>query len=156
MIDLAHIYGVLIALIVTYFTGRWLERAHFQNIIRREQAYKDFPVSNLEAIPTDWQVSSVRLAQGSVVVSVDYFKRFIAQLRGIFGGNIITYEPLLERARREAVLRMIENAKAQGCQAVINVRIETSRLANATRNNTNRIAGVEMLAYGTALRLNLG
>ena len=48
---------------------------------------------------------------------------------------------------------MIEDARAQGCAAVTNVRLETSRIANATRNNRERLAGVEMLAYGTGLKL---
>ena len=154
MIELTNLGAILLLLVVTYFIGGWLERRHFDDIRRREKEYRDFPVASLDVLLPDWRVSSVTLAQGSVVVSVDYFKRVIAGLRGIFGGNITTYEPLLERARREAMLRMIEHAKAQGAHAVINVRLETSRLANATRRNRERIAGVEMLAYGTALRLH--
>ena len=154
MIELINLGAILFLLVVTYFIGGWLERRHFDDIRRREKEYRDFPVASLDVLLPDWRVSSVTLAQGSVVVSVDYFKRVIAGLRGIFGGNITTYEPLLERARREAMLRMIEHAKAQGAHAVINVRLETSRLANATRRNRERIAGVEMLAYGTALRLH--
>ena len=34
---------------------------------------------------------------GNVVVSVDYFKRFVAHLRMIFGGRVHTYESLLDR-----------------------------------------------------------
>ena len=85
-------------------------------------------------------------------MSLDYFKRVIAGLRAIIGGRVKTYEPLLERARREAVLRMAESAKRQGYDAVINVRLETSRLANAAGNGEGT-AGVEMLAYGTAVKL---
>jgi uncharacterized protein YbjQ (UPF0145 family) len=51
------------------------------------------------------------------------------------------------------MLRMIEDARRQGCDTIINVRLETSRIANATRPNYERLAGVEMLAYGTALKL---
>jgi uncharacterized protein YbjQ (UPF0145 family) len=87
-----------------------------------------------------------------VVVSLDYFKRIIAGLRGIIGGRVKTYEPLLDRARREAVLRMIEDAKARGYDAVVNVRLETSRLASA-RKDGQGTAGVEMLAFGTAVTL---
>ncbi|MGB5331529.1 MAG: heavy metal-binding domain-containing protein, partial [Woeseiaceae bacterium] len=63
-----------------------------------------------------------------------------------------TYEPLLERARREALLRMTESAREQGYDAIFNVRLETSRLANATRDGKGT-AGVEMLAFGTAVKL---
>ena len=47
---------------------------------------------------------------------------------------------------------MAEEARSLGYHAVINVRLETSRLANATTEG-NRTAGVEMLAFGTAVRL---
>jgi uncharacterized protein YbjQ (UPF0145 family) len=92
------------------------------------------------------------MVTGSIVISLDYFKRVIAGLKGLVGGRITTYEPLLERARREALLRMIESAKAQGYDAVINVRLETSRLANS-RGDGKGTAGVEMLAFGTAIKL---
>ena len=103
-------------------------------------------------MPDSWRASSSTLVTGSIVISLDYFKRVIAGLRGLVGGRIKTYEPLLERARREALLRMIESARQQGYDAVINVRLETSRLANA-RGDGNGTAGVEMLAFGTAVKL---
>ena len=86
-------------------------------------------------------------------MSLDYFKRVIAGLRAIIGGRIKTYEPLLERARREALLRMLEEARRAGMDAVINVRLETSRLANS-RGDGEGTAGVEMLAFGTAVTLD--
>jgi uncharacterized protein YbjQ (UPF0145 family) len=47
---------------------------------------------------------------------------------------------------------MIEEARAKGYDAVINVRLETSRLAN-TSSKHESTAGVEMLAFGTAVKL---
>ncbi|MFT6733724.1 MAG: hypothetical protein ACJAS9_001914 [Polaribacter sp.] len=43
---------------------------------------------------------------------MDYFKRFLAGLRNIFGGRVVTYESLVDRARREAILRMKEKCPA--------------------------------------------
>ena len=146
-------YGLPLALILfAYFTGSWLERRHFDSIVQREKALRGFPVTTFETLPADWQVQSSELVCGSIVVSLDYFKRVIAGLRALVGGRVKTYEPLLERARREAVLRMLEEARRLDCDAVINVRLETSRLANAARNGEGT-AGVEMLAFGTAVRL---
>jgi uncharacterized protein YbjQ (UPF0145 family) len=108
-------------------------------------------VVSFDTMPDDWRVSSSDLVTGSVVISLDYFKRVIAGLRGLIGGRIKTYEPLLERARREALLRMAESARAQGYDAVLNVRLETSRLANAGRDGKGT-AGIEMLAFGTAVK----
>ena len=75
----------------------------------------------------------------------------MAMFRALVGGNVRSYEPLLVRARREAVLRMKEQAIAGGYRAVINVRIETSRIAS-NRSDGKGTAGIEILAFGTAVR----
>jgi len=140
----------LIVLLVAYFIGSGIEKRHFANIRKREDAVHGFPVVSFDTMPKEWSASSSGLVSGSIVISLDYFKRVIAGLRGLIGGRIKTYEPLLERARREALLRMTESAREQGYDAVFNVRLETSRLANATRDGKGT-AGVEMLAFGTAV-----
>lgn len=151
--DLIINFGVPLALIViAYFAGSYLEGRHFASIVAREKELHGFPVLTFEELPADWTVGSSEMVYGNIVVSLDYFKRIIAGLRGIVGGRVKTYEPLLERARREAVLRMAEEARSLGYDAVVNVRLETSRLANSTRDGKGT-AGVEMLAFGTALRL---
>lgn len=141
----------LIVLMVAYFIGSSIEKKHFAKIREREDDLHGFPVVSFDTMPDDWTVSSSDLVSGSIVISLDYFKRVIAGLRGLIGGRIKTYEPLLERARREALLRMAESARAQGFDAIFNVRLETSRLANATRDGKGT-AGVEMLAFGTAVK----
>ena len=142
----------LLALLLAYFIGSAIEKRHFRRIREREEALHGFPVVSFDTMPEDWNASSAVLVTGSIVISLDYFKRVIAGLRGLVGGRIKTYEPLLERARREALLRMSEQAREQGYDAVFNVRLETSRLANAGRDGKGT-AGVEMLAFGTAVKL---
>ncbi len=152
-LDLILNFGApLLLLILAYFVGNAIERKHFKELREREANIRNFPVITFESLPEDWQVTSVELVHGSVVISLDYFKRVIAGLRGLIGGRIRTYEPLLDRARREALLRMAEDARQRGFDAVVNVRLETSRLANARRNDQGT-AGVEMLAFGTAITL---
>ena len=141
----------LLLLMTAYFIGSMIERRHFSNIRRRESEYRGYPVVSFDTMPDDWNVSDATMVTGSIVVSLDYFKRVIAGLRGLVGGRVKTYEPLLERARREALLRMTESARRQGYDAVFNVRLETSRLANS-RGDGNGTAGVEMLAFGTAVK----
>jgi len=151
--DLLINLGITLALLVgTYLSGSYFERRHFESIRRREELHRRFPVVTFETIPADWKVVSSELATGSVVISLDYFKRFLASLRALVGGRIRSYEPLLERARREALLRMIESAHSGGYHAIVNVRLETARLASA-RGNGDGTAGVEILAFGTALKL---
>jgi len=153
-VSIAIDFGLpLFILIFAYLVGSFIEKKHFRQIQKRERALQGFPVTTFETLPDSWKVSRVEMVSGNVVVSLDYFKRMIAGLRSLIGGRIKTYEPLLERARREALLRMTENAKQGGYDAVINVRLETSRLANA-RGSGNGTAGVEMLAFGTAITLD--
>lgn len=145
-------FGLPIALLLfAYFIGTMLERRHFRSIQKRETKYANMPVVSFDTMPDSWNAASSTLVAGSVVVSLDYFKRVIAGLRSLVGGRIKTYEPLLDRARREAVLRMIEDARRDGYDAIFNVRLETSRLANS-RGDGKGTAGVEMLAFGTAVK----
>ena len=138
-------------LVLAYFTGTMIERRHFSKIVQAEEASKAMVVTTFESLPKDWQISDVRLVTGNVVISLDYFKRFIALLRALFGGRIVVYEPLMDRARREAILRMKTEARQRGYDAVINVRLETARIANSVGDDGT--AGIEILAFGTALKL---
>jgi uncharacterized protein YbjQ (UPF0145 family) len=151
-INLLMNFGLpLLVLVLAYFVGSLIEKKSFQSIRRREEENFGFPVVSFDTMPDDWIVSDSTMVAGNIVVSLDYFKRVIAGLRSLVGGRIKTYEPLLERARREALLRMTESARDQGYDAIFNVRLETSRLANARRDGKG-IAGVEMLAFGTAVK----
>jgi|TARA_B100001013_G_scaffold156189_1_gene93042 uncharacterized protein YbjQ (UPF0145 family) len=145
----------LFLLLLSYFIGRHLESNHYKSIREREAATKDMVAINFPRFPFDVEIERAGMVMGSVVVSHDHFKRFLAQLRIIVGGRIKSYEPLLDRARREAVLRMKEQALARGHNTVVNIRLETSRLANSRRGGKGT-AGVEMLAYGTALTVREG
>ena len=149
MVDLI---SFLVLLLATFAVGSVIERRHFRDIERRELRARNIVVTTFEAIPEDWVVERAELVTGSVVISLDYFKRFLAALRGIVGGRVEAYEPLMDRARREAVLRMIEEAHGLGFRHVINVRLETSRLATGRRNGEGT-AGVEVLAFGTGLKV---
>ena len=89
MWDLAVNFGVPVLLIVTaYFVGSLLERRHFSSIRAREADLHGFPVLTFEDLPDDWRVRSSEMVVGSIVVSLDYFKRIIAGLRGIVGGRV--------------------------------------------------------------------
>lgn len=131
-----------------FFFGRLAESRHYRRIQKREQEYRDVFLSS-ERFPSVAYVNhgSV-LVSGSVVISIDYFKLVMAGLKQIVGGRLTSYESLLDRARREAILRMQEQAKAAGAEAVINLKFETSRISGSTNNS---VGSMEVLAYGTAL-----
>lgn len=148
------VFTVLL-LVGTYVTGSYLERKHFASIVERERRFAKQVVVTMRRLPDGLQAERVGLVTGSVVVSLDYFKRFLAGLRGIIGGRIHAYETLLDRARREAILRLREEAEAQGYDTIINVRLETARLAS-TASNGKGTAGVEVLAFGTGIKSSGG
>jgi uncharacterized protein YbjQ (UPF0145 family) len=132
-----------------------LERRHLKSLLLLESGSRGMLILTIEDLPPDWHVESCELVMGHVVISQAYFKRFAARIKGVFGGNIGVLEPLLERARREAVMRMKGVAHARGYDTIINVRIETATLASARRNGKG-LAGVEILAFGTAVSLSKG
>jgi len=142
----------LVLLVVAFWTGRRIERRHYASIRAREKALCMLPAVTFRRIPDAWAVDEVGVVSGSVVVSVDYFKRFLAGLRTLVGGRVTSYESLLDRARREAILRCKEAARERGYQAVVNLRLETTRVSRASRDN-KATAGVEVLAFGTGLEL---
>ncbi len=147
MIDLI-IFLFLVAL--GFFIGSFAEKRHLRSIEQRENQYLNDPIVTMEksAFAED-KVESAKLVSGSAVISVDYFKRLLASLRNIFGGKVKSYESLLDRARREALLRMREEATGAGI--IVNVRIETAAIGR--RANKKGVGCVEAIAYGTALKL---
>lgn len=140
----------LVLLALGFGFGRYAEKRHYDSIIAREKALIHVPTVAFKTLPSNHPTPSKgELVSGSVVVSIDYFKRFLANLRGFFGGPIKSYEPLLDRARREAMLRMKEDAVAKGAEMVINVRLETSSISKGKKGRS--VGTVEVIAYGTAL-----
>jgi uncharacterized protein YbjQ (UPF0145 family) len=132
-----------------YFAGTFQERQHFQRLQMREAEMQRLPVYNLSACELVPPAQSSTLVTGSVVVSGDYFKAVAASLISLVGGRISVYETLVERGRREALVRMKAEAIAWGASQVLNVRIETSSL-NA--ESGGGLVAIEVIAYGTGVR----
>ena len=139
---------VVLLLVLGYGFGRLAERRHYRSILKREDQLHDLMVISSKTLPDTLGAPRTELVMGSVVVSVDYFKRFVAHLRMIFGGRVHTYESLLDRGRREAILRMQERAREQGASMIFNMRFETSSISKGSRQS---VGSVEVLAYGTAV-----
>ena len=135
----------MVLLVVGYAVGRALEAKHFRSLGERERRNAQLPIIGLREPIGDPVIGRAGMVMGSAVISIDYFKRFLSALRGIFGGPVRAYESLLDRARREAVQRMI--AAAPGATQIINVRIETS----AINGSDHAVGTVEALAWGTAI-----
>lgn len=137
-------YGIFAVLLVLgYGFGQLNERRHYKSIIKRESELTTLPAVASKHPPTN-AVYQQQMVIGSVVVASDYFKSFVANLVNVFGGRIRSFEPLLDRGRREAMLRLKLQAKDQGASMVFNVKYETSRIGG-------RVTTIEVMAYGTAL-----
>ena len=137
----------LVLMTLGYTVGQFAEKKHYKSIIEREKRLGELPTV-ASRFPPPGKRHDQCLVLGSTVISVDYFKRFIATLRNLFGGRVTSYEALLDRARRESLLRMKAQAEEMGAEYVFNVKYETASISKG-RNNT--IGSVEVLAYGTAL-----
>ena len=138
--------GLFLLLLGTgYFIGRIIEQRHYASIRLRERRYRDVLAFPMRFAPDSVTPQQAFLVHGTVVVSADYFKTFVAGLRNLIGGRFRSYETLLERARREALLRLKEEARNKGARLVVCVRYETTSIAHGWA------PAIEVLAYGTAL-----
>ena len=138
---------ITILLVLGYLVGSAREKAHYQSILRRESELKDILVFESK-VSADYVGEGGQMVKGNVVISADYFKMFVAGLRKLVGGRLRTFESLLDRGRREAVLRMKEEAKALGANKVFNVRFETSSVSKGAEG---ALGSVEVLVYGSAV-----
>lgn len=140
--------GVFLVLVtIGYWRGRRNEREHLRQLAAEEDAVADVLVFATRYPPPSAQVLDPLLVSGSAVIASDYFRFFVAGLRKIVGGNYRAYEQLLERGRRQAMVRLKQSAKARGANRVFNVRITTSRISNSRGGEATQ---VEVLAVGTA------
>lgn len=142
-----EIFLAIFVIAVGYFWGSYVERRHYSSIIEREQLFSDVIAISSKRPPENAKVIDVCL--GNVVIASDPFKRFVAWLIGIFGGNINVYESLLDRARREAILRLKDEVIDLGGNMVVNLKLETSNINYSSKNQA--AAMVEVLAYGTCV-----
>lgn len=126
---------------VGWLVGSQLERRHLRELDMRERRYGSVRVDNFRFATHHGQG---QLICSNVVISHDYFKYVLAQVYNFFGGRIRSYESLLERAQREAIVRLKQQAVEMGAMQIAGLRIETTTLSDQG-------GMVEVLAYATAI-----
>ena len=82
------------------------------------------------------------LASGSTIRSKVIFKDIGAGLKSMVGGELGSYTKMMKESRGQALERLEEDAARLGANAVVNMRIATSMVAQGA---------AEILAYGTAV-----
>lgn len=136
--------GPFVALLVIGFIfGTVAQRNHMADLDQREAELGDVMLTTLPHVDG----RHGELVTGSTVVAYDFFRRIAVTLRKLIGGRFRMHEDMMMRARREALLRMAEDAQGRGAMAVHNIRLISSNLGDSGA----AMGGCEVLAYGTAI-----
>lgn len=101
-------------------------------------------ITTTETLPDREVVEVLGVARGNVVKARNVGRDITQGLRNLVGGELTSYSGLLSEARDEAIDRMEADAEEMGADAVVNLRLQTSEIANS---------GAEVMAYGTAVRV---
>jgi len=94
-------------------------------------------------IPGKKIVEAVGLVRGNTIRARHVGRDILAGLKNIVGGEIEDYTKMIAESREQCLDRMVEEAKALGADAIINVRFATSSMMQGA---------AELLAYGTAVK----
>ncbi|MFN9720275.1 MAG: YbjQ family protein [Planctomycetota bacterium] len=130
--------------------GRMVEKNHFAELDRREAANRNFLVTNSKTYPDAAAgFQEPAMVTSEVVIGSDYLKSFLSGWRGIFGGEMKSLQALQVRAKREAIARLIDQARAQGYNAICNLRVDGITVVGATKQN-NKMLMASVLATATA------
>jgi len=141
--------SLIIILLIVYVIGSCIEKRHYKKIKQREIALIKKPIINYGAkvFHTKRPVKKIELVTGEAVISGDYFKNFVSGLKNLLGGRLTPFESIMDRGRREALLRMRE--KAKNANIILNARIEYCMLNNTYMHG--QIPMCAIIAYGTAV-----
>ena len=97
---------------------------------------------NIDYIPGK-DLEILGMVKGTVVQSKNFGKDFMAGMKTLVGGEIVSYTEMLTEARQIATKRMVDEAEALGADAVINIRYGSSSVMQGA---------AEIVVYGTAVK----
>ena len=129
---------------IGWLIATYMERRHNTQMSAREKLLADVRVSTTKKAGPKAREGVMVI--GSVVIAHDFFRTLIIQFRKLIGGNIKPYERLVTRGRREAFIRLREEAALRGLDHVINVRFGSSHISGRF------LSSVELVAYGTGIK----
>lgn len=99
-------------------------------------------VLSIEYIPgVDYE--PLGIVKGAVVQTKNVGRDFMAGVKTLVGGEIVSYTQMLNEARQIATQRMVDEAEAMNADAVIGVKYGSSQLMQGA---------AEIIAYGTAVK----
>ena len=143
----------LLMLLVTFYIGNRIQRNHEKSIAERQIIYRDLAIDNLKEPPAEAEKSF--FVCGEMVLAVDAYRTFISTLKQLIGGEIKSFYSIMARARREAILRLLADAKLKQADGVCNIRVESADVAGTSAASGKQGNGrmVAIIVTGTAYRL---
>jgi uncharacterized protein YbjQ (UPF0145 family) len=152
-----ELFGLVVAVVVIavgFLAGRATERNHLADLARRETELASVRVDSLKApVGAAAGAPGPALVCGEAVIASDAFKSWAFGLRNIFGGEARNFTTLFSRARREATLRMMEDARRQGFDAVCNVRHASADIGGNAEASAKRSKPMATcIAFGTGYK----
>ena len=98
---------------------------------------------SIDSVPGH-EIEALGMVKGAVVQTKHFGKDFMAGLKTLVGGEIVSYTEMLNEARQIAVKRMVDEAKALDADAVVGIRYGSAQVMQGA---------AEVLAYGTAVKI---
>lgn len=89
------------------------------------------------------ETEMIGLVKGSTVQTVHAGKDIMNSFKTLVGGELSSYNEMMNDARALATKRMCEEAEQLGADAVINIRYASSSITQGA---------AEVMAYGTAVK----
>jgi uncharacterized protein YbjQ (UPF0145 family) len=132
----------LVLFLIGWGFGRFIEQKHLKALEEKEQRLAYIRLENSRFITT---AHAGQLISSNVVIANDYFKYVIANIQNFIGGRLTSYESVVERARREAIVRLKLEAEKMGATHIMGLRLSTTELGMQG-------GMVEVFAYGTAIQ----
>jgi uncharacterized protein YbjQ (UPF0145 family) len=135
-----------------FFVGRFQEQTHLASLDAREATLGHMLVTQVRSYPGIVPgAAPPRMIIAEAVIGADFLKVFQASLRKLIGGEVRSFQSMLTRARREATLRVLEEAHAAGYNAICNLRLNSADIGgNAASNRKQGMAMAAIIASGTA------
>ena len=158
-IILVYILGpILLSLLFPFLSwaiGRWYQDRLISALLLNEKQQGNMLQSDqhlsTQSLMTTMAAESSTLLHVSICVGPSMGQIFFMWFKSIFGGRLHSYDVVLDYGRREALLRLNQQAKNLGCSSVVNIRIETSTVSFA-KNDKSNTSSVEFLAFATGIR----
>jgi len=89
-------------------------------------------VVTTSTIPGYEIVEALGIVHGMTVRTRGVGGKIMAGIEGMFGGEVTSYSSEAEKARKESMERLIDNAKSIGANAIVRTDFETSDILNGT------------------------